>query len=198
MRLPINIIKLRIFPMKSEETSTTPAVYDVPIDFNERFMSFTDTPKQIPASIYGDGVKTNEYNAKDGGELTLNIQRVSGEERVKLYGETAEEDGSVSMGSDDLIPYAAVIFTVENDDGTIDIRKYPKIKLTEQPESVEQKGANGIKYSTTSFKGNYQFLLDKKKARYILEDIDPTTDEGKKKIEDWYADGNPFSQKSSS
>lgn len=194
MNLPINIKNLVFFPMKKEETDKTPAEYGTPLSFKDRFMSYNASAKSSSASINGDGATTNTYFAKNGGELTLNIQKLRGEERVVVFGETKENDGSISSGSTDLIPYVAVIFTVENDDGTVDLRKYPKVKLIEQPESGEQKGENGVKYSTAVLKGNYMDIKDKQRSRYICEDIDERTEEGKRKIADWYADGNPFSK----
>ena len=194
MGLPINIRDLALFPMTKEETKTTPATYGNVLDFVNRFMSFNDTPKMNSTSVNGDGATTNNYNAKDGGDLTLNVQKIKGEERVMIFGEKEEADGSISSGSKDLISYTSAVFTVDNDDGTVDLHKYPKTKLVEQPTSVEQKGENGVKYSTAVLKGRYIDLKNTDKGRYILEDIDPKTEEGKKIIADWYADGNPFSK----
>lgn len=194
MGLPINIRDFVLFPMTKEETKTTPATYGNVLDFVNRFMSFNDTPKMVSSSINGDGATTNTYSAKNGGDVTFNIQKIKGEERVVAFGEKKESDGSISSGSKDLIPYTSAVFTVDNDDGTIDLYKFPKIKLIEQPTSVEQKSESGIKYSTAVLKGTYMDLKNTDKGRYILEDIDPNTEEGKKIIADWYADGNPFSK----
>ncbi|MGN0689264.1 MAG: hypothetical protein ACI4KH_02455 [Oscillospiraceae bacterium] len=194
MGLPINVRDFVLFPMKKEETKTTEATYGTALSFTNRFMSFTDTPKMVSASINGDGATTNTYNSKNGGDLTVNIQKLAGEERVVTFGETKENDNSISSGSKDLIPYTAAVFKVDNDDGTIDLYKYPKLKCTEQPTSVEQKSENGIKYSTAVLKGVYMDLKNTDKGRYILENIDESTEEGKKIIADWYADGNPFSK----
>lgn len=172
----INIKNLRIVPMKTEDTPTAAAVYDTPIDLTSRFMSFTDTPTQTSANLSGDGGITNTYVAKIGGTLALNIHRIKGAERAKIYGEQPSDDNSYAMGKDDIVPYAAVIFTVENDDGTVDLYKYPKWKATEQPKTVEQKSESGVTYSTESLSGTYSFLRDCGEARYILEDLDPVAD----------------------
>lgn len=185
MRLPINIANLAIWPMTTEETATSAAVYGTKIDYVNRFMSFSDTPKQQEGGVSGDGNVTNKYFAKDGGELSLNIQRLIAAERVALFDETQEADGTTSMGKADTIPYCGVAFTVENDDGTIDLYKYPKVKLIEQTTSVEQKAENGIKYSTMSLKGGYLFDQKNGKARYINEDLSPATNAAE--ITAWYA-----------
>ncbi len=194
MNLPINIKDLAVWPMTKEDTDNSSAVYGDCISYKDRFMSYNDAPKSKSASINGDGRTTNSYFSKDGGDLSLNVQKIKGEERVVIYDETKEKDGSISSGSGDVIPYVAVAFTVENDDGTVDLRKYPKTKLVEQPESGEQKSESGIKYTTAVLKGTYIDLKDTGKSRYVLEDIDPKTEEGKKTIANWYADGNPFSK----
>lgn len=185
--IPINVKNLKIFPMITEETATTEAVYGGGISFVNRFMSFTDTPKQNSGSLFGDGAKTHSNVSKDGGELTLNIQKISGEESVSLFDETKEVDGTVSMGKDDVIPYVAVAFEVENDDGTVDLYKYPKVKFAEQAKTVQQKGENGITYSTSELKGDYIFDLKNKKARYRKEDLSPETDA--EEIADWFENG---------
>jgi len=185
MRLPISITDLAIWPMTKEETATEAATYGTIIEFTNRFMSFTDTPKSQSGSISGDGAVTNQYYGKDGGELALNIQRLVAAERVSLYGEKKKTDDTTAMGKSDVIPYSAVAFTVENDDGTIDLYKYSKVKLVEQAQSVEQKAENGIKYSTASLKGTYIFDRKNNEARYIKEDMSPTTDAAE--IAAWYA-----------
>lgn len=185
--IPINVKNLKIFPMTTEETATTDAVYGEGISFVNRFMSFTDTPKQNSGSLFGDGAKTHSNVSKDGGELTLNIQKYSADESVNLFDETKEVDGTVSMGKDDVIPYVAVAFEVENDDGTVDLYKYPKVKFTEQARTVQQKGENGVTYSTMELKGDYIFDLKNKKARYRKEDLSPETDA--EEIAAWFESG---------
>lgn len=187
MKVPINIKDLAIFPMITEETAAIAATYGENKSFKNRFMSFNDTPKSQSGSLLGDGAITNQYSAKNGGDLTLNIQQLVAGERVALFDESEETDGTTSMGKDDLVPYCAVVFKVENDDGTIDLYKYPKVKFTEQQTGVEQKSENGVKYSTTSLKGTYIFDLKNKKARHIKEDMDEVTDAAE--IAAWYESG---------
>lgn len=187
MNAPINVKNLKIFPMSEEETVTTDAVYGEGISFVNRFMSFTDTPKQNSGSLFGDGAKTHSNVSKDGGELTLNIQKYSADESVNLFDETKEVDGTVSMGKDDVIPYVSAVFEVENDDGTVDLYKYPKLKLTEQAKTVQQKGENGITYSTSELKGDYIFDFKNRKARYRKENLSPVDDVAE--IEAWFANG---------
>ena len=186
--IAMNIRNLQIQPMTAEETATTSATYGEAISFTNRFMSFTDTPKQNSGSLYGDGAKTNSFVSKDGGELQLNIQKFLANERVSLFNETQESDNTVSMGKNDVVPYVSVAFEVENDDGTIDLHKYPKVKFAEQATTVTQKDEKGGTYSTMQLKGEYIFDLKDNKARYIKENMSPVSDAAE--IAAWFASGD--------
>lgn len=178
----INIKNLCVWPLTSDDT--TDLTYGTKTDLANRFMTFVDTPKQNSAKLEGDGTVIDEYVGKQGGELALNITSLSAAERVALFGEKAT-NGSNAMGKNDIIPYVCAAFTVENSDGTVALYKYPKVKLVEQPISVEQRTEGGVKYSTTSLKGDYTFTINKDEARYIMDDLDVTTDATV--ITAWYA-----------
>ena len=183
----INIKNLCVWPLTSDDT--TDLTYGTKTDLANRFMTFTDTPKQKPAKLEGDGNVIDEYVGKQGGELTLNITSLSAAERVALFGEKAT-NGSNAMGKNDIIPYVCVAFTVENSDGTLALYKYPKVKLVEQPISVEQRSEGGIKYSTTSLKGDYTFTINEGNARHIMDDIDTVADATI--VTAWYATADYF------
>lgn len=182
--VPINIKNLTVWVMESEN-STDGATYGTTYSLADRFMTFTDTPAQKTAEQYGDGIKQREYVGKSGGELSLGINFLTQEEKADIYGETVT--GKVSaMGENDIVPYCCVAFKVENDDGTIDLRKYPKIKLVEQATTITQKDGNGVTYANDNLKGNYLFALKEKEARYVAEDLDETTNATE--IESWFTE----------
>lgn len=183
MSIPVNIKNLTVWPLSADTTEAI--TYGTAMSLKDRFMSFVDTPKQNSSALYGDGKKTHEYIGKDGGELQLNIQSLTPTEKATLYGETTEADGTNTMGASDIIPYVMVAFEVENDDGTIDLYKYPKVMMAEQPTNIEQKTEGGVKYSTSALKGSYLFTIHDNEARYIKEDMAPTTDAAE--ITSWFA-----------
>ena len=180
----INISQLVIWPMMADTESDT--TYGDVTSLVNRFMSFSDAPKQVASNQRGDGKVVSEFVTKNGGELTLNITALVSTEKSLLYGERIA-GGTNIMNMTDLIPFVGVGFVVENDDGTVDLYKYPKVKFTEQPTKVNQKGENGVTYATDSLKGNYIFTNSKNDGRYILEDLDKLADGAT--ILKWLTDG---------
>ncbi len=128
------------------------------------------------AEQYGDGVKVEDYVAKDGGDIESVIRAFSTDDEQFMFGETATSGGTIVSGSDDIVPYVAVAVMTERADGLVNLYKFPKVKWTPQGEDNKQREGTSIAYGTAIIKGVYSPLLSSLKDCYKRRGLNPKTD----------------------
>ena len=174
-RSSINVKKLTMWKQLTDsETATT---YDTDAHaFTNELNSAKYTPKTETASQYGDGVKVEDYVAKDGGDIDIVIRGFKQGDEAFLFGEkeTTAEKTSVS-GSDDIVPYVWVAYMTERPDGKVNLYKFPKVKFMPQGEDSQQREGTKISYTTANIKGTYSPLLSSHADCYKCRGVDPGT-----------------------
>ncbi|MBE6901581.1 MAG: hypothetical protein E7478_03835 [Ruminococcaceae bacterium] len=182
---PINVKRMVMWKLTSDDSTGT--VYDATAHkFENQLNSFRYTPRIQTAEQYGDGVKVEDYAAKDGGDIESVIRAFSSDDEQFLFGETATTNGTVMSGSDDIVPYVAVAVMTERADGLVNLYKFPKVKWTPQGEDNKQREGTTVSYGTAALKGIYSPLLSNHKDCYKKRGLDPKED--KDFIENWFTE----------
>lgn len=174
-RSSINVKKLTMWEQLTDSESAT--TYNTEAhEFTNELNSAKYTPKVETAEQYGDGVKVEDYVAKDGGDLDITIRGFKQGDEAFLFGEkeTTAEKTSVS-GSDDIVPYVCVAYMTERPDGKVNLYKFPKVKFMPQGEDSQQKEGTKITYTTANIKGTYSPLLSSHADCYKCRGVDPKT-----------------------
>lgn len=183
----INVKRLVMWGLLTDdETATT---YDAePYVFSKSLMSAKCTPAVQTAELYGDGIKVEDYVAKDGGELDIAVTGFENGDGVFLFGETKTEDGTEVSSSADIVPYRCVAYMTERSDGKVNLYKYPKVKFMPQAEDANQREGSKISYGTSQLKGTYSPLISTEADRYRHLGADPVTDA--EFITKWFTEAN--------
>lgn len=174
-RSSINVKRLTMWEQLTDSESAT--TYNTEAhEFTNELNSAKYTPKVETAEQYGDGVKVEDYVAKDGGDLDITIRGFKQGDEAFLFGEkeTTAEKTSVS-GSDDIVPYVCVAYMTERSDGKVNLYKFPKVKFMPQGEDSQQKEGTKITYTTANIKGTYSPLLSSHADCYKCRGVDPKT-----------------------
>lgn len=171
----INVKRLVMWGMLTDdETATT---YDAePYVFLKSLMSAKCTPAVQTAELYGDGIRVEDYVAKDGGELDIAVTGFEAGDGVFLFGETETADGTEVSSAADIVPYKCVAYMTERPDGKVNLYKYPKVKFMPQAEDANQREGSKISYGTSQLKGTYSPLISTEADRYKRLGVDPKTD----------------------
>lgn len=171
----INVKRLVMWGMLTDdETATT---YDAePYVFLKSLMSAKCTPAVQTAELYGDGIRVEDYVAKDGGELDIAVTGFEAGDGVFLFGETETADGTEISSAADIVPYKCVAYMTERPDGKVNLYKYPKVKFMPQAEDANQREGSKISYGTSQLKGTYSPLISTEADRYKRLGVDPKTD----------------------
>lgn len=157
-------------------------------DLNDTLISASYSPRMNTASQYAGGQEYDSYVAKSGGTLDVQIPAITAAEETDLFGCAADDaSGVVTSNKSDVVPYVMVIYSTETSEGNINLYKFPKVKFTNQGESVTTKTESGITYQSPTFSGNYAALLHNGDEMYNIRGVNPRTAEGKKMIDDWFA-----------
>ncbi len=174
-RSSINVKKLTMWEQLTDSESAT-TYNTVAHEFTNELNSAKYTPKVETAEQYGDGVKVEDYVAKDGGDMDITIRGFKQGDEAFLFGEkeTTAEKTSVS-GSDDIVPYVCVAYMTERPDGKVNLYKFPKVKFMPQGEDSQQKEGTKITYTTANIKGTYSPLLSSHADCYKCRGVDPKT-----------------------
>lgn len=164
---PVNVKKLVIWSYGADES---PAL----LDLEGRLMGYKDTLSSSSTNLNGDGKVTDVAYGVSGGALELDIHELTGDERVAVYGEKQVKGANVTTDNDNP-PYVTVALIVENNDGTVNLHKWFKVKFTPNDENVVQISDGKKTYSTISLKGTY---IDDGKIGYRASRrrLNPTTD----------------------
>lgn len=174
-RSSINVKRLTMWKQLTDSEAAT--TYDTDAHaFTNELNSAKYTPKTETASQYGDGVKVEDYVAKDGGDIDIVIRGFKQGDEAFLFGEkeTTAEKTSVS-GSDDIVPYVCVAYMTERPDGKVNLYKFPKVKFMPQGEDSQQREGTKISYTTANIKGTYSPLLSSHADCYKCRGVDPGT-----------------------
>lgn len=178
-----NCKRLVMWKMTDEENETYST--DV-LDFTNRLTTYTDSVATNTTPLYGDGEDIEDAVSEGTGTLQLGIHHLADEERVELYGETANSSGAIISTGDEIPPFFCVALAAEKRDGTLNLRKYFKTIFQKHEESVNQQESNGTSYSMPTLNGSYS----KNKAlgmKSVRVEVDPNTEEGAAFITKWYA-----------
>lgn len=185
-RTPINVKRLAMWKITEGTSSDT---YGTVIDFDKRFMSYTDNLATASAQLYGCGELMDTVTKPTQGTLTLNIHALSASERGSILGETVTTDTATLTGSE-VAPFMVVALSEELPNGHLNLYKYYKAQFAQAQRGAQQNDS-GVTFSTTSIAGTYIKNGRVGKMRDIKFDVDPTTDEGSAAIEAWFTTAIP-------
>lgn len=185
-RTPINVKRLAMWKITEGTSSDT---YGSVIDFDKRFMSYTDDLATASAQLYGCGELMDSVTKPTQGALNLNIHALNAAERGSILGETVSTDTATLTGSE-IAPFMVVALAEELPDGHWNLYKYYKVQFTQAQRGAQQNDS-GVTFSTTSVAGTYIKNSRVGKMRDIKFDVDPTTDEGSAAIEAWFTTAVP-------
>lgn len=167
MSSPVNVKKLAIWKCEDES-------YGEVMSMEKRLMTYTDTPTVSTATLYGDGEIADSVTRNSGGTLALNVHDLLSAERAVMYGEKVEKGANVTRTTD-VGKYVAVALMSDNVDGTVNLRKWFKVKFAQHAESVQQISDGSETFSTITLNGTY-IATDDGTLRAMRDDLDPVTD----------------------
>lgn len=185
-RTPMNVKRLAMWKITEGTSSDT---YGPVIDFDKRFMSYTDNLSTATAQLYGCGELMDTVTKPTQGALTINVHALKAAERSSILGETVSSDTATLTGAE-LAPYMVVALAEEVSNGHWNLYKYYKAQFS-QAQLGSQQTDTGVTFSTTSLTGTYIKNGRVGKMRDIKFDVDPTTDEGSAAIEAWFTTAVP-------
>lgn len=181
----INVKRLVMWGLATDNDSGT--TYDeAAYEFKKSTMSAKYTPKAETAEQYGDGIKVEDYVAKDGGDIEITLTGFKSGDGEFLFGETKTNEGVEVSGSEDIVPYNCTAYMTERPDGKVNLYKFPKVKYMPQGETADQKEGTKISYGNASIKGTYSPLLSSHADCYRRLGADPEAD--KEFIEKWFTE----------
>lgn len=175
-RSSINVKRLTMWKQLTDTDKAT--TYDVEARaFTNELNSMKYSPRVETAEQYGDGIKVEDYVAKDGGDIEAVIRGFREGDGAFLFGETetTAEKTTVS-GSDDIVPYVCVAYATVRPDGKMNLYKFPKVKWMPQGEEANQQEGSKVTYGTAQLKGTYSPLLSSHADSYKRYGVDPTAD----------------------
>ena len=165
----------------------TELIYGDVTEVPATLISVKYTPKMNSAEQYASGIAVDSYVTKAGGTLDITVVGLDTEDEKRYFGSSVSEKGLLTSNKDDTVPDLMVIYSTKRSDGKINLYKFPKAKFTSQGEQTETTDSSGIKYSGTALKAEYKNTINNGDDMYIIKAVDPTTPEGKKVIDDWFA-----------
>lgn len=185
-RTPINVKRLAMWKITEGTSSDT---YGSVLDFDKRFMSYTDNLNVATAQLYGCGELMDSVSKPTQGQLVLNIHALKASERSAILGETVSTDTATLTGAE-ISPYMVVALAEELPNGHWNLYKYYKTQFAPGQVGAQQTDS-GVTFSTTSITGTYIKNGRVSKMRDIKFDVDPTTDEGSAAVEAWFTTAVP-------
>lgn len=183
-RSTVNVQRLVMWKMTGDTSAAT--TYDEePYTWENSTASVKYTPKMQTNEQYGDGVKVEDYIAKDGGEIDVNINGFGRGDAVFLFGET-DKNGTEVSSANDIVPNICTAYMTKRTDGKYNLYKFPKTKYMPEGEDAKQQEGSNVNYGTANLKGTYSPLLSTGEDSYKRYGVDPKTDEAL--IEKWFTD----------
>ncbi len=179
----INVKWLTMWPLKTDKEDGT--IYEeTPRTFGHQLNSAKYAPAVETAEQNGDGIKVEEYIAKNGGSLEVVIRGFTRGDSGFLFGETETADGTSISNSGDIVPYNCVAYATERSDGLLNLYKFPKTKFMPQGEDNRQREGTSVSYATATLSGKYSPLISNGDDSYKHYGADPKTD--KEFIDNWF------------
>ena len=183
-RSSINVKRLTLWKLLTDDTTAT--TYDTEAyKFVNELNSVKYSPKVETASQYGDGVKVEDYVAKDGGDIEAVIRGFKQGDHEFLFGESKTAEGTSISAADDIVPYNCTAYMTVRPDGKVNLYKFPKVKYMPQGEDSKQQEGSKIEYGTAQLKGTYSPLLSNHHDCYKRLGVDPDSDS--EFIEKWFS-----------
>ena len=180
----INVARLTMFKMTDDTTSGTTYESDA-YTWEKSLASAKYTPKMQSNQQYGDGVKVEDFIAKDGGDIEITVNGFEAGDAAYLFGET-NTNGTEISNADDIVPNVCVAYYTKRADGKINLYKFPKAKFMPEGEDAKQQEGSNISYGTANLKGSYAPLLSNGDDCYKRYGVDPKTDSAL--IEKWFTE----------
>lgn len=187
-RSTINVARLTMWKQTSD-TSEGTTFEDAAYTWDKSLNSVKYTPKMQTNEQYGDGIKVEDYVAKDGGEIDITVNGFGTGDAAYLFGET-NKNGTEISSADDIVPYVCTAYYTKRPDGKINLYKFPKTKFFPEGEDSKQQEGTTISYGTANLKGTYSPLISTREDSYKRYGVDPTAD--KELIEKWFAQADYY------
>lgn len=183
-RSTVNVLRLTMWAMTSDTSAAT--VYEnTPYTWEKSTANIKYTPKMETNEQYGDGVKVEDYVAKDGGEIDVTVNGFGRGDAVFLFGET-DANGTEVSSSNDIVPNVCTAYMTKRADGKYNLYKFPKTKYMPEGEDAKQQEGSNVSYGTANLKGTYSPLLSTGADSYKRYGVDLTEDAAL--IEKWFTD----------
>lgn len=185
-RSAVSVLRFAYAPLTID--SKDMVTYGEVKDLDDTLISAGYTPRMNTASQYAGGQEYDSYVAKAGGTLDIQIPAITASEETDFFGCNKDETtGVVASNKEDVVPDIMVIYSTQTSKHKVNLYKFPKVKFTNQGESVTTKTESGITYQAQTLSGNYAPLLNTGDEMFVIRGVDPKTAEGKKTIDDWFA-----------
>lgn len=187
-RSTINVERLVMWKLTSDTNAAT-AYETEPYTWENSTAAAKYTPKMQTNEQYGDGVKVEDFIAKDGGDLEITVNGFGRGDAVYLFGET-DKNGTEISGSRDIVPYVCAAYMTKRPDGKFNLYKFPKTKFIPEGEDARQQEGSNVSYATANLKGTYSPLLSTGDDCYKRYGVDPAVDS--ELIEKWFTEADYF------
>lgn len=183
-RSTINVARLTMW--KQTADTSTETTYDTSAYTWENSLAAVKyTPKMQTNEQYGDGIKVEDFIAKDGGDIDITVNGFGPGDAEFLFGET-NKNGTEVSSANDIVPYVCTAYYTKRPDGKINLYKFPKTKFLPEGEDSKQQEGTNVSYGTANLKGTYSPLLSTKADCYKRYGVDPKTDSAL--IEKWFTE----------
>ena len=149
----INVKWLTMWPLLSDDDKET-KYGETPREFTNQLNSVKYVPRMQTNEQFGDGIRVEDYVAKDGGDIEAVIRGFTDGDNEYIFGESTKNGISVST-SDDVVPYVCTAYATERPDGLLNLYKFPKVKWMPQGEDSQQRTGSKVSYGTAQLKGSY-------------------------------------------
>lgn len=182
----VSTLRFAIAPLTKDSADelTYGEVHEIP----NNLITVRYTPTMNQASQFASGMQVDGYVAKAGGTLEIGVCGLNSEDETLMFGSKLDEKTAVlTSNKDDVVPDVMVIYSTKRSDGTINLYKFPKTKLTSQGETAQTSDDNGVTYQTTTVNGTYKPLLKNGNDSHIIKGLDISTEEGKAIEAEWFA-----------
>lgn len=192
-RSPVNVLGLVMWQLLTDSETEGTTYSDLTHTFENQLNSFSYTPSVATATQYGDGVKVEDFVAKDGGTCNAVIRGYTDDDTGFLFGNNSLSSASGEdklyteiSNNKDIIPYVCVAFATRRSDGLYNLYKFPKVKWMPQGETLNQQEGTTISFGTASLQGNYAPLLSSGDDMYRVVGVDKVKDSAF--YNNWFSD----------
>ncbi len=181
-RSTINVARLTMWKQTSDTADAT-AYETEAYTWENSLAAVKYTPKMQTNEQYGDGVKVEDFIAKDGGNIDITVNGFGAGDAAFLFGET-NTNGTEISSANDIVPSVCVAYYTKRPDGKLNLYKFPKTKFMPEGEDSKQQEGTNIAYGTANLKGTYSPLLSTGDDCYKRYGVDPKADSAL--IEQWF------------